>query len=63
MMMDAENMVDAALAGFDAGEVVTVPSLADVDLWMNFEASRRDLWPHLSMDRPAPRYSAPSARS
>jgi short-subunit dehydrogenase len=63
MMMGAENMVDAALAGFDAGEVVTVPSLADVDLWMNFEASRRDLWPHLSMDRPAPRYLAPSARS
>ena len=28
-VMDVDEMVDAALAGFDQGEIVTVPSLPD----------------------------------
>lgn len=56
MMMDAGEMVDAALAGFDAGEVVTIPSLDDEDLWKAFDAARHNLGPHLSLDRPAARY-------
>ncbi len=59
MMMDAGKMVEAALAGHDLGEVVTIPSLEHHDLWVNFEASRRELWPHLSLDRPAVRYQHP----
>lgn len=30
MVMDADAMVDAALAGFDQGELVTIPSLPDI---------------------------------
>lgn len=32
-VMTAENMVDAALAGFDQGEVVTIPALPDQVEW------------------------------
>ncbi len=32
MIMDAYDLVDAALAGFDSGETVTIPSLANVTL-------------------------------
>lgn len=56
MMMDAGQMVDAALAGFDAGELVTIPSLDNGNLWKAFEAARYELGPHLSLDRPAARY-------
>jgi short-subunit dehydrogenase len=60
MLMDAGEMVDAALSGFDRGEVVTIPSLADSELWEQHERTRRDLWPHLSLKHAAARYrSAP----
>jgi uncharacterized protein len=39
-MMSAEDMVDAALAGYDAGEFATVPALADAGLWEQFDESR-----------------------
>lgn len=58
MMMDAGAMVDAALAGFDQGELVTIPSLDDPDLWRDLETARQKLIPHLSKDRPAARYAA-----
>jgi uncharacterized protein len=32
-IMTAENMVDAALAGFDQGEAITLPSVDDAGLW------------------------------
>jgi short-subunit dehydrogenase len=38
--MDAEDMVDAALAGLDQGETATIPALRDVALWSAFEAAR-----------------------
>jgi uncharacterized protein len=41
--MSAEDMVDAALAGLDQGEIVTIPSLADKAEWDGFEAPRRAL--------------------
>ncbi|CAN7485584.1 SDR family NAD(P)-dependent oxidoreductase [Rhizobium sp. LjRoot30] len=56
MIMDAGHMVDAALAGFDMGEVVTIPSLGDDGLWSAFDQARHALAPHLSLDKPAPRY-------
>ncbi|MBB3268696.1 hypothetical protein FHW79_006371 [Azospirillum sp. OGB3] len=58
MIMDAGDMVDAALAGFDHGEVVTIPSLADVRLWSDLEKARASLAPHLSLRHPAARYAA-----
>jgi short-subunit dehydrogenase len=66
IVMSAEDLVDAALAGLDAGEVVTIPSLPDVAEWDAFEAARRALGPKLSLTTPAARYRiAPraSARS
>jgi uncharacterized protein len=56
MMMDAGQMVDAALAGFDAGELVTIPSLGNQGLWKALDDARHELGPYLSLDRPAARY-------
>jgi len=54
--MSVEDMVDAALAGFDQREHVTIPALADAGLWENFQTHRRALYPHLSLREPARRY-------
>jgi short-subunit dehydrogenase len=56
MVMSAEDLVDAALAGFDLGETVTIPSLPDMADWEAFEAARGALLPNLSRDKPAGRY-------
>jgi short-subunit dehydrogenase len=56
MVMSAENMVDAALAGLDQGEFITIPALPDMADWEAFEAARQVLLPNLSRDRPAGRY-------
>jgi short-subunit dehydrogenase len=55
-VMDADEMVDAALAGFDAGELVTIPSLPDAADWKAFETARQALGPNLSRDHAAARY-------
>ncbi|MGO4328207.1 SDR family NAD(P)-dependent oxidoreductase [Cupriavidus sp. 2TAF22] len=55
-VMTAEDMVDAALAGFDKGELVTWPSVADESLWSNFDAARVELFAATQTGRPAPRY-------
>lgn len=54
-VMSAEDLVDSALAGFDLGEVVTIPALPDGD-WQAFDAARRALAPKLSNSVPAKRY-------
>lgn len=48
IVMDAEDMVDAALAGLDQGETSTIPALRDIELWNAFEAVRAALGPQLS---------------
>jgi short-subunit dehydrogenase len=55
-VMEVGDMVDAALAGFDQGELVTIPSLADADLYGAYETARGALAPHLSLKTPAARY-------
>ncbi len=57
--MSAANLVDAALAGLDAGELVTIPSLHDGDAWTQWEADRRELSKKFSNATPAPRYGVP----
>jgi uncharacterized protein len=57
IVMSSEDMVDAALAGLDQGEVVTIPSLADNVLWDRFEAARHAMTGKLSNAVPAPRYN------
>ena len=56
MVMAAAELVDAALAGFDAGEDVTIPSLPDPADWDGFNAARVKLGPNLSRQHAAPRY-------
>jgi short-subunit dehydrogenase len=57
VVMSAETMVDAALAGFDLGEFATIPSLPDITDWEYLEEVRRTLQPKLSLARPASRYA------
>lgn len=56
MVMSAEHLVDAALAGLDLGEQVTIPSLPNAADWTQFEASREALVPLLSRSTPGARY-------
>ena len=58
ILMDADEMVDAALAGLDQGELVTIPSLPDAADWQRLEAARAALGPNLSRDRAADRLRA-----
>ena len=56
MIMEARDLVAAALAGLDAGEIVTIPSLPEMADWQAFEAARFHLGPNLSRRLPAARY-------
>jgi len=57
MIMSPDDMVDAALRGFDEGELVTIPSLPDSADWHNLLQARMQLAPNLSHRQPAARYS------
>ena len=59
--MQTEPMVDAALAGLDLGEFVTVPALADMKNWDAFEQARQTLIPIAGGSVPAKRYRNVSA--
>ncbi len=56
IVMSAEDMVDAALTGFDRRELVTIPSLHAGEEWAAYEAARQMMSGHLSSSVPAPRY-------
>lgn len=56
MIMEVGEMVDASLAGFDQGELVTIPSLPDAGDWQAFVAARASLGPNLSHSSAAARY-------
>jgi len=56
IVMSAEDLVDAALAGLKQGEVITIPSLPDRADWDKFENARKALGPGLSRNVPAARY-------
>ncbi|TCM18477.1 hypothetical protein EDF56_1045 [Novosphingobium sp. PhB165] len=58
MVMEAEDMVDAALAGLDMGEAVTIPALPDMAQYEAYIAARTALRPGLSLAKPAARYGA-----
>jgi len=61
MVMEAGELVDAALAGFDAGEDVTIPSLPERADWDAFNAARARLAPNLSRRHAAARYRVAAA--
>jgi uncharacterized protein len=56
LVMPAGEMVDAALAGLDQGELVTLPSLPDLADWKAYESARQALFPNLSRSSAAYRY-------
>lgn len=56
IVMPAGAMVEAALAGLDLGETVTIPALPDSNAWASFEASRAAMLGDLSRSAPADRY-------
>jgi short-subunit dehydrogenase len=60
IVMTAEDMVDASLAGLDRHELITIPSLPDIADWETFEAARKALGPNLSRQKPAARYGIQS---
>jgi hypothetical protein len=58
VVMNAEDCVDAALAGLDLGEQVTFPSVEDPQLWKNFEDAAAQLFQGAMRGKPASRYRA-----
>jgi uncharacterized protein len=56
LVMSADALVDAALAGLDRGETVTLPSVGDLDLWTRYVAARDALFAASQTGIPAPRY-------
>jgi uncharacterized protein len=58
MVMDVEEMVDAALAGLDMGEGITIPALPDMADLDAYLTARGALRPNLSLKDAAARYRA-----
>jgi uncharacterized protein len=58
IVMPVDDAVRAALAGLDAGELVTVPSLRDAELWDAYDRARQAIIPQGSLSTPADRYAA-----
>lgn len=56
MVMSADDLVGAALAGLDLGETITIPSLPDIGAWQALVDARMSMAPGLSRRKPAARY-------
>jgi hypothetical protein len=56
MVMDVDDLVDAALVGLDKGEVVTIPPLADERQWTAYNEARLAMAPNFSRHEVADRY-------
>jgi uncharacterized protein len=55
-VMEVDELVDAALVGFDRRETVTIPPLPDTNQWNDFEAARKLMIPNFSQVHAAERY-------
>jgi short-subunit dehydrogenase len=55
-VMTAENLVDAAMVGFDRRERVTLPSLPDHGLWESFDTARMTAFAATQTGETAARY-------
>jgi short-subunit dehydrogenase len=56
MIMSVYELVDAALAGLDGGELITIPSLPNAEDWEKYNQMRLQLIPNLSRSHAAARY-------
>ncbi|MCE4060230.1 SDR family oxidoreductase [Pandoraea sputorum] len=57
-LMTSDDLVDAALAGLDQGETVTIPPLQDGDEWTAYDTLRRKMSQGLSNASPGKRYGS-----
>jgi short-subunit dehydrogenase len=55
-VMEVDELVDAALVGFDRRETVTIPPLPDAAQWDAFDAARRAMIPNFRQSHAADRY-------
>jgi len=55
-VMDVDELVDAALIGFDRREAVTIPPLPDEAEWEAFADARKAMLPGFRQAHPAARY-------
>lgn len=55
-VMEVEDLVDAALVGFDRKELVTIPPVPEAAAWEAFEKARAELAAGFSNAKPAARY-------
>jgi short-subunit dehydrogenase len=55
-MMQVDELVDAALVGFDRREMVTIPPLQTVNHWDNLNTARQALLSDINQAEAAPRY-------
>lgn len=55
-VMEVEDLVDAALFGYDRRELVTIPPLHVAERWDTLDSARRQLIADLRQARPAERY-------
>lgn len=55
-VMTVDDLVDAALAGLDKGEEVTIPPLADEQQWIAYDEALTAMMPNLSRRDVAERY-------
>jgi short-subunit dehydrogenase len=55
-VMEVDELVDAALAGFDRREMVTIPPLPDANQWIDFETTRKAMIPKFNQTHAAERY-------
>jgi short-subunit dehydrogenase len=62
LVMTPESLVDAALAGLDLGETITIPVLQDGPVWDRYEAARLAMFSQLGGTTPAPRYRLAAAK-
>jgi uncharacterized protein len=63
IVMSAQDVVDAALAGLDQGETVTIPSLENKAEWDAYDAARREMAGRLSRTEPATRYNVVTVKA
>jgi short-subunit dehydrogenase len=56
VVMSVDDLVDAALVGFDRRELVTIPSLPDEGQWTTLDTARKAMLPNLRQAEPAARY-------
>lgn len=57
-VMEVDELVNAALIGFDRREPVTIPPLPDIEQWNAYQTARQAILPNIRQEHAAARYRA-----